>query len=225
MTTTRHKNPIRILTVLSLLTYAYFIFTLVASNLEDFRMGYEAGANSVQDTTNTMSNRVYYLSLKPKHDIFYFPNTIMNAGTQEIVSYRPNEIKALGSQHTTMTSAMKWEEGIGTFIAFGMIFILIYLPFGIRRLLKNFKTETIFHKDNVRSLRRIGGLLVLAFIMLFIEETMYHNTLSSLYSFDNYEIAKDPPSFAWLLCGLLFMIFGEALNNGIALKEENDLTV
>ena len=126
----------RVLSVLSLITYLYIVVTIVGTNLEDFKIGYETGYNNAQDISN--ASQVYYLTLEAKGNILDFPNTLNNTHRNEAISYRPYQIKAMGPRRQEQSTAMKIQDIVSGIVSFAVLGILIYLPLAIRKLYVKF---------------------------------------------------------------------------------------
>ncbi len=218
------QHRIQILTILSIFAYAYFMLSILSAEWEDARIGYAEGYAAASGTSQD-SPETYYLTLKAQKDIFNFPVKVMNRHNDEMISYRPFKIKAQLPDIEIKSKTIKAQEIVTTIVVFAIFIILIYMPFLIAKLLKTLRSGNFFHDENVSNFKRIGQLLIAAFVMIFISDLMYYNTLTSLFKFEDYTIVKDLPNFIWLICGLLFLIFGEMLKNGLALKQEHDLTV
>ncbi len=199
---------------------------------EDIKIGFVQGANNnveafVNDDPTCLfsGGDVYYLNLKPKKSIFSFPDQMKNQIDESDVSYRPYVVKMRLSQEIEKSASVKVLEMFCSLLAMALVIILVVLPFPAFKLFRSMKSGVVFDRRNVSWARTVGLLLVIGFLVLLLSDVLYVNVLRSLFDLVDYKIVRDSPNFVWVLCGCLFFVFGEVLNNGVEIKNENDLTV
>lgn len=185
-------------------------------------MGFQEGSNAAQASTGIQT---YFLKVSPKGDILNFPFNLKNESSSEQVSFRPSIIKVNLTKTREKSKKLKIEETIMVVLSFSLLIIFVYIPFAIRKLLKTLRGGDFFRQENEKNFSRTGKILGIAFLITLAADHINYDINKTLFSFAEFNITREMPSFIWLFCGILFLIFAEILKNGIELKEENELTV
>ena len=222
MKITDPKRRLKLLSRASLITYLLLVLSYIGNSVQDFKMGFEDGYNS---SKNSHSISTYFIKVNPKGKLFNFPFSIKNETTQELVSFRPSQMTVHLNSEIKKPRIIKTQEAIQMILALALTFIFFYIPFVIHKLIKTLQNGDFFRQENETNFRRTGRIFGITFFITFVTDYIDYNIVESLFSFSDLRIMKESPSFIWLVCGLLFVIFAEILRNGIALREENELTV
>lgn len=218
----KNNSRIRLLTTLSLVTYIFLVISYFGSNIEDFKMGYQEGANAEQSNTEI---NTYFLNITPRDNVLYFPFNLENKITQKQVSFRPSLIKAHLTDGMKKNKKVKTEETLILILSLSLVIIFFFIPFAIRKLLKSLRNGNFFRYENQQNFRRTGKIFGVAFFITLAADIINYDIHKTLFSFTEFNITRERPSFIWLICGLLFIIFAEVLRSGIEIKDENELTV
>ena len=207
------NSRIRLLTTLALLTYIY----LIAANLYSKKNYFKMGSNTEIST--------YFIDVSPNDSMLHFPFDLENKVTHEQISVQPIQMMVHNTRANEKSKKVKIEKVIKFFLDFSFMIIIFYVPFAIRRLLKSLKSGNFFRYENQQNFRRTGKIFSVTFFITLAADIINYDINKTLFSFTEFIISREKPSFIWLICGILFLIFAEILRNGIALREENELTV
>lgn len=216
------NSRIKLLTTLSLVTYIFLVMSYFGSNIEDYKMGYQEGANAAHSNTGI---NTFYLKVTPKDNVLNFPFNLENKNTNEQVSFRPSLMKVHVTDGIKKSKKVKTEETLILILSLSLLIIFFYIPFAIRELLKSLRNGNFFRYENQQNFRRTGKIFGVAFFITLAADIINYDINKTLFSFTEFNITREMPSFIWLICGLLFLIFAEVLRSGIAIKDENELTV
>lgn len=94
------------------------------------------------------------------------------------------------------------------------------------RLVISINKSDIFNWRNVRRLRRIGGILIIAFCCTGITAYLNLQGIEEVFSLRGYELSlSDMLDTTILVVGLCSLIVGEIFAIGLRMKEEQDLTI
>lgn len=94
------------------------------------------------------------------------------------------------------------------------------------RLVISINKSDIFNWRNVRRLRRIGGILIIAFCCTGITAYLNLRSIEEVFSLRGYELSlSDMLDTTILVVGLCSLIVGEIFAIGLRMKEEQDLTI
>lgn len=94
------------------------------------------------------------------------------------------------------------------------------------RLVISINKSDIFNWRNVRRLRRIGGVLIIAFCCTGITAYLNLSSVEEVFSMRGYELSlSDMLDTTILVVGLCSLIVGEIFAIGLKMKEEQDLTI
>lgn len=126
----------------------------------------------------------------------------------------------------TDTTARTWEKVLLSvmgllipLISVGAVVLFIQLVIAINR-------SDIFNWRNVRRLRWLGILLIVAFSCSLFSEYLLLKNLREVLSIPGYELTFSEASrITNLVLGLCSLIVGEVFAIGLKLKEEQDLTI
>lgn len=107
--------------------------------------------------------------------------------------------------------------------------IKVLLLLWIRRLILNFSKGNFFVRANHQLLYRIGGLLIIVPIILFVFQNYFTNSFMSLGVSlpEGYSLSVKGIGFQWnyLYASLLTVLMAQAFKQGIDLKIDKDLTI
>lgn len=222
----------RFLSIVTILVYVYLMISSFSYEWEDFKIGLVQGANNNveafmnDDPLSLFSvGDIYYLTLKPKKSIFNFPDKMKNQIGEVDISYRPYKVKMKLPEDVEKSASVKLLEVLCLLLSMALFLILVVLPFPAFKLFRSMKSGVLFDERNVSWARTVGVMLVIGFFVLLVSDILYVNVLRSLFDLVEYKIVRDALNLVWLLCGCLFFVFAEVLNNGMKIKSENDLTV
>ncbi len=182
----------------------------------------------IKDKGQSLKNneaRVYSLDAIDKEPIF--EANLLNYNTQGLV-----EIKTTTLRDKFLFVIPQWIERI-------IIWILIFQLFSI---LRNFKHNIIFETKNILKIQIIGFMVIGLFFIPFFTNYVYDNYLISSISYDTKHLSFLPNNlsyqaiklfitpnkeivFTHLYVGLITLILATIFKRGLALQQEQDLTV
>ena len=145
------------------------------------------------------------------------PDSVYNERTH---TYIP---AAYASLTVSVDSGSPWTRALlGMLVLIANIWALVVFI----RLVISINKSDIFCWRNVRRLRRLGVLLVVAWTCAWLSEWIELQALRQALSIPHYELAMtDAVDRISLLLGLCALIVGEVFAIGLRMKEEQDLTI
>ena len=83
----------------------------------------------------------------------------------------------------------------------------------------------VFDKRNIKNMRCIGVLLLLYYLVSFLQNWVVYSMNIQVFEFRDYVIQFEQVDLIWVLLGVVVLLFAEVLSRGSQLKEEQELTI
>ena len=74
-------------------------------------------------------------------------------------------------------------------------------------------------------MRYIGVLLMLYYLVSFLQNWVVYSMNIQVFEFRDYVIQFEQADLIWVLLGVVVLLFAEVLSRGSQLKEEQELTI
>ena len=74
-------------------------------------------------------------------------------------------------------------------------------------------------------MRYIGVLLLLYYLVSFLQNWVVYSMNIQVFEFRDYVIQFEQADLIWVLLGVVVLLFAEVLSRGSQLKEEQELTI
>lgn len=219
------KRSLNILCVLVILVLSYsvveylFIDGHVDAFVDGFNAGYESARNGELDSeTEAMDMKT--VSLIP-NNYTYFKDSIYNTVSQSYVpahnvrmhvGFKGNEYPLQGMVET-LSFLIVLIAKIAAFVWFIKLIIAI-------------NKGEIFSWKNIRRLRWLGVMLILAFVFSAIPSISSYYAIKELFALENYRLTgSDLLSSLNLVLGLVALIVAQVFAIGLRMQEEQELTI
>ena len=227
------KKRLNLLCAIVLLVLGWSVvetgYYMVRGAAEGFRQGwnYAEAEEKAKETGEPMPEHLRemqhskYISLLPpmlsEPGGKMLPDSVYNERTH---TYIP---AAYASLTVSVDSGSPWTRALlGMLVLIANIWALVVFI----RLVISINKSDIFCWRNVRRLRRLGVLLVVAWTCAWLSEWIELQALRQALSIPHYELAMtDAVDRISLLLGLCALIVGEVFAIGLRMKEEQDLTI
>ncbi len=231
MKTKIKSGKLGVLTVLAIVIYAVMILSSFISEIDDFLLGYEMGSGygrNLADSTKQESamKTVYFLDLKAKESISTFPDSIRNLKGTETLAIRFDKAQIMADAFSKEDeSGLKMLKLLEIPLSLIMLLIIVMIPVFFIKLNISLKKEVVFDKSNIKSLRWIGVLLILYYVVVLIMSWIIYKTNLMMFEFADYKIQFKHADLIWVLLGVVVLLFAEVLSRGSKMKDEQDLTI
>lgn len=221
------KKRLNILCLIVMLVLGYSVLHVGYYFFIGFKLGVETVAENEEDVSKVhkMINMQYInlipksLSMQGNSDMFV--DSVYNEKSQTYVpaaySSMVVSIETLPSVGRTISNRLFPPLQLVLYIWAIVLFI---------RLVISINKSDIFNWRNVRRLRRIGGILIIAFCCTGITAYLNLRGIEEVFSLRGYELSlSDMLDTTILVVGLCSLIVGEIFAIGLRMKEEQDLTI
>lgn len=217
------KRRLNILCAIVLLVMSWSVL----STLYYMGLGASAGLQAALKggpTKEKMAN-INAVGLVPKQlenvNIWLSLDSVQNEKTEQQVP-----VVYTGMVVFTDTAADTWEKVLSSVIGLLIPLILVGAVVLFIQLIIAINRSDIFNWRNVRRLRWLGILLIVAFGCSLFSEYLLLENLREVLSIPGYELTFSEASrITNLVLGLCSLIVGEVFAIGLKLKEEQDLTI
>jgi hypothetical protein len=222
------KKRLNFLVGFATFIYVMLFLSLIKSNLDDFLMGFTVGyhySDKKEDSLNPNISDVYFLKVKPTGGVLSFPDSLKNSNQGEYENTRYYEMRVAFPKGKKIPSSISIYEGIKTFLSFLTLFVFVFIGVKFFQLMSSFKEEIVFDQKVIKNISHIGKALVILYLSGQFYNELTNKINCTLFSFSNYKIVSENMDLAWLLLGIVIMIFAEIVSRGRILKEEQELTI
>jgi hypothetical protein len=211
------KTKLVTLSLLATIAYIFIILNSLASNWDDFRLGYNDGKSHNLET--------FYVNLKARDGYTAFPDSIINLNTNNYVNIRHDCSQVRASLPPDLRNkADKWGT-LEILLSLFIVIIVIYIPVLFFRLMKSLINDVVFDFKNISRLRKIGYSLLVFYVIDVALNQIYYIKNSLLFDFSGYVIQRESADMIMLLLGIVVLLFAEILTRGSIIKEDQDLTI
>ena len=228
MLTFLKTKKLSILVILAGLTYAFLVFNTLFNSWDDFKTGWNEGAqNTAYDSSGKIKEDKplgsFYLSVKPKNGVSSFPDSLVNQKTNMVIKskYRKTIVLGPSDSHKSAMVYVLFKSLFALIVTITYVIIAIHFY----KLIGSFKKEFIFEQKNIRLLRWLGFELLIVYFGNVLFNFFHYKINCSIFSFSEYEIVMDSADDIWLLFGIVVLLAAEVLSKALVLKEEQELTI
>lgn len=217
------KRRLNILCVIVLLVLGYSVLEATYYLAMGFKTGIERGFNPGVDAKEKQEiANLQIVQLLPEDlggDLLI--DSVYNAKSGE---YVPAVYSQLIVSVDTKPSALSRVTLL--LVVFVNIVALIWAVVLFIRLIISINKSDIFNWKNVRRLRRLGMLLVVAFLLALFSTYISMYNVEKVFAMSGYSlIMGDMVRITSLVLGLSALIVAEVFAIGLKMKEEQDLTI
>jgi len=219
-----------ILTVLAIIIYIALILSSFFSGIDDFMLGFEEGMkkgltmkeNKIQSKNLTT---VYFLDLKAKPGFSTFPDSISNMKGNGKIAIRYDKAQAHFDDFSEKGVNSSFYNILQIILSLLTLVIITMIPVLFIKLNVRLKKELVFDTTNIKNMRWIGLLLLLYYLVSFLQNWVVYSMNIQVFEFKDYIIQFEQADLIWVLLGVVVLLFAEVLSRGSKLKEEQDLTI
>lgn len=211
------KTRLNIICILIFVAIASSIADTVGTGLHDFLWGYQSANKEVE---HAITNDAF-ISLQP-NEVGMYTDSVYNTKTGEWMPLQYREVVV-----RTDINILSFTEQIilmlGVFI---VLFLTIYQLVVFCKLIYAINKLKIFVWSNVLKLRKIGGAMLITFILNAVYKYLYYSEYVEKISIPDYTISSAGMwDFQQLIPGLGILLMGEIFAMGLRLREEQELTI
>ena len=219
-----------VLTVLAIVIYIALILSSFFSGIDYFMLGFEEGSKKAtsmkEDKIQTKNlTTVYFLDLKAKPGYSTFPDSISNLKGNGKVAIRYDKAQAHFENFTEKGANSSFYNISQIILSLLTLVIITMIPVFFIKLNVRLKKEMVFDKRNIKNMRCIGVLLLLYYLVSFLQNWVVYSMNIQVFEFRDYVIQFEQADLIWVLLGVVVLLFAEVLSRGSQLKEEQELTI
>jgi len=224
------SGKLGVLTVLAIIIYIALILSSFFAGIDDFMLGFEEGMKkgscTKEDKIQTKNlTTVYFLDLKAKPGFSTFPDSIGNMKGNGKIAIRYDKAQAHFDDFSEKGVNSSFYDIFQILLTLLTLVIITLIPVLFIKLNVRLKKEMVFDKRNIKNLRGIGVLLLLYYLVLFLQNWLVYSMNIQMFEFKDYIIQFEQADLIWVLLGVVVLLFAEVLSRGSKLKEEQELTI
>lgn len=221
------KRRLNILCLIVILVLSYSVLHAGYYFFIGVKLGVEAVTENKEDISKVHEvMNMQYISLIPKSWSMQggsdmFADSVYNEKSQ---TYVPAVYSAMAVSMETPPSV--WRTISNWLFPPLQVVLYVWAIVLFIRLVISINKSDIFNWRNVRRLRSIGGILIIAFCCTGIAAYLNLRGIEEVFSIRGYELSlSDMLDTTILVVGLCSLIVGEIFAIGLRMKEEQDLTI
>lgn len=219
-----------VLTVFAILIYIALILSSFFAGIDDFMLGFEEGmkkGTSIKEDKIQTQNltTVYFLDLKAKPGFSTFPDSISNVKGNDKIAIRYDKAQARYEDFSENGANSTFYNILQILLTLFTLVIVTMIPVLFIKLNVRLNKELVFDKRNIKNMRWIGILLMLYYLVSFLQNWVVYSMNIQVFEFRDYIIQFEQADLIWLLLGAVVLLFAEVLSRGSQLKEEQELTI
>ena len=219
-----------VLTVLAIIIYIALILSSFFSGIDDFMLGFEEGMKKgecvKEDKVQTKNlTTIYFLDLKAKPGFSTFPDSIGNMKGNGKIAIRYDKAQARYEDFSEKGANSTFYNILQILLTLLTLVIITMIPVLFIKLNIRLKKELVFDKRNIKNMRWIGILLMLYYVVSFLQNWVVYSMNVEMFEFRDYIIQFEQADLIWVLLGVVVLLFAEVLSRGSKLKEEQELTI
>ncbi|SDZ79766.1 Protein of unknown function [Porphyromonadaceae bacterium NLAE-zl-C104] len=224
------KNSLALLCILAGIVYLLILVPTVIEGVEGGIQGAKEGFKSSQKTIdedlyNDFYSESYFLRLKIKDKKNYYPDSILNTTTNEILPARFGTVHVF---YQFKESQPLWSILFLMFLMFAalpIMALLVFIPVLFYRLIFSLYRNHVFTTENVKRIQRIGLFCIIVYAYFFLFGLHLYIQAKTAIDLEKYKIAFPELANEMLLFGVVALIVAAVMKRAIAIKEEQELTV
>ena len=221
-------KKLTILALLAGLTYAFMMVDSFASEWDIWQISFNEKAlgseyNKWGDVIGHHPIESNLILIKPTNGYSSFPSSVVNLVNNQTIKAQYRQMIVLGPPSKPKFSTV--ELIVLTFLVIMQFIVSIRIPIHFYKLIGLIKREYIYERKSIHLLRWLGLELLIIYLGGLLLLYMYHQMSSSLFRFSDYEIVMDSMDPIWLFLGIVVLMIAEILSKGLAIREEQELTI
>ena len=193
-----------------------------------FKMGYQAGVRLVEtgEKLSLAAGGTFFLSLKPETGLRTFPTEMLNQADGSTMKAEIGcMVVELTDTRNKMTVRMFAADGIMMMLGLLGLFLIVFIPIQVFRVVRSITRDKIFDHANIRKLRSIGYAALAYYLASVVVFFLQYRIAASIIHIEGYSLKMDWGNTTLLLMAVVVMMFAELLKISVYLKEEQELTV
>ena len=222
------SKKLTILALLAGLTYAFLIVNIFVKDWDDWQISFNEKTlgevhNKWGDVIGQKPVESILLQIKSISGFASFPDSMVNLVDNQKLKVKYGQVIVLRPPIKQKFST--GELVILTFLVIILFIVSICIPIHFYKLISLIKRELIYERKSIHLLRWIGLELLVNYLGGFLILYMFHQIVSSQFRFSNYEIKMVYMDPIWLFLGIVVLLIAEILSKGLAIREEQELTI
>jgi hypothetical protein len=221
-------KKLTILAILAGLTYAFLIVNTFTQEWDYWQISFNERTlgevhNRWGDVIGQKPVESTPLLIKSINGFTSFPDSLVNLVNHQTLKAQYGQVILLGPPIKP-----KFSTGalfILTFLVLILFIVSIRIPIHFYKFIGMIKRELIYERKSIHLLRWIGLELLVNYLGGFLILYIFHQIVSSQFHFSNYEIKMGSMDPIWLFLGIVVLLLAEILSKGLALREEQELTI
>ena len=221
-------KKLTILALLAGLTYAFMMVNSFASEWDIWQISFNEKAlgaeyNKWGDVIGHHPIESHLFLVKPTIGFASFPDSLVNLVDNQTIKAQYREMVVL-----VPPSKPKFSTGeliVLIFLVIILFIVSIRIPIHFYKFIGLIKRELIYERKSIQLLRWLGFELLINYLGGFLIIYMFHQIVRSLFRFSDYEIAMGSMDPIWLFLGIVVLLIAEILSKGLAIREEQELTI
>ena len=226
------NTRLKIICILFGVIYFYFLGATIVNEIPSFNEGRREGAKKAEGLFNnvgsekTTQTKTLFFKLKPISGTYSFPSSVLNLKTGNPISTEIS-VAAAKINSAKLSSWVKFAyEIVILLIAFPTLFVIVFIPILIYRVIRSIVKNEIFELRNIRRIRWIGYCLLFIFAVETYVNFIHTFLAREFIQLEGYRIVFHiGDEFYWLLFALVTLMFAEILKMSHTMKEEQELTI
>lgn len=229
MKTGLNKNSLALLSLLAGIVYLLILTPAIISAWEGGIEGAKSELSESQlrheDPDSDVRNETFYVRLKRKDKSNYFPDTLLNSRTQELIPARQEEMQLFYQYKEGRSLWAGLFEVLLILTAFPILYLLILIPVQFYKLIYSLYRNNVFNTLNVKRIKKIGIYYIIVYGYRLLFQQYYYHSAKSLIDLEKYTIARPEYINSLLLIGLVALIIATVMKRALDIKEEQELTI
>ncbi|HEY3369942.1 MAG TPA: DUF2975 domain-containing protein [Prolixibacteraceae bacterium] len=219
---------LNVLAILAGLTYAFLIVNSFASEWNVWQVSFNEKTlgevhNKWGDVVDQKPVESTPLLIKAIDGYTSFPDSMVNLVNHQTFKAQYGQVILLGPP-------IKPKFSMGEIFVLSFLLILLFvvsirIPIHFYKFIGMIKRELIYERKSISLLRWIGLELLVNYLGGYLILYMFHQFVNSQFYFSNYEIKMGSMDPIWLFLGIVVLLLAEMLSKGLALREEQELTI
>jgi hypothetical protein len=205
--------------------YAIFVGHALYKGSQSFVSGFKEGWEQSR-THSYSSTSICGGDLTPLSGPETFPSKFLNLKTGKEERLEIKQVLAHLSQiPESIPVYVKVMDVFQLLLAFVIIFLFIYLPFVVYRIMKSVSRQDFYSIVNINRIRKVSFILLgIFFISLVINGCMVAVT-NTYMQIEGYKASFKEFNYSLLFLGLVILVLSEILRYTTVIKAEQDLTI
>jgi hypothetical protein len=223
-------RKIKIYSVVLAVIYAFLLGYYVYQGVYSFYAGIKLSMEEAENKKSTGERgeaEVYHFKVEPRLGIYTYPETIINNADRQYIQAEVSEYKLKAMNMGDKMPAYLVILGyVRTFMAFVILFGLLYLPFLFFKTIASVVKDRVIDDKTISRIQLMGWFVTGYFIIdLFFYGIFEVVAVEHLFQLQHYKPVVDYTDCTMLILGLVLLLLAEILKVSLRMKEEQDLTI